>query len=258
MDTLTSDIFPARPALRQVGWLIASILIALALLPSVARADSAGATINTLPDSSQLEGHVEVNHECGGVFKSEREQPCPWFAEAAQYPANTACPGVYDESHGVWLGPIEHGSVTSSGNFSFIPEASDVVLCLYVNAEGTSLVGHSHPFNTQTGSEVLPQSLGRQPSRAVLRVRVYNGCKAHIYADARGGGEEERGGTWSDAELWGPDKAKFLAVSGIQPWIVAVEGPPGDYRLRMHFDGNAALLPSPPATTTFRLRRCTK
>jgi hypothetical protein len=250
MDILNSNISLPRRARRQAGWLIAGILISLTLFPSIAHADSGGATISKLPDSSQVEGHVEVSHECGGIFKAEREQPCPWFAEATQYPANVECPAVYDGSHGVWIGPLEHGSATSSGSFSFVPEATVVRLCLYVNEEGSDLVGASHAFDTQTAR--------RHPTNATLKVQIYNGCKAHIYADARGGGEDEHGGSWSDTELWGPAKAKFLPVSSIQPWIAAVEGPPGSYRLRMHFDGNASLLPSPPAIVTFRLRRCTK
>jgi hypothetical protein len=120
MDTLTSTASPpVRRALRQVVWLSAGILIALALLPSVARADNGGATINSLPDSYELEGHVEIQHECGIAG-------CSWFGEAAQYPANIECPGIYDGSHGVWIGPVEQGSGTSSGVFAFIPESEEM------------------------------------------------------------------------------------------------------------------------------------
>jgi len=243
--------------IARVGILGLALILASLGAPPVASADSGGATINTLPDSSQLEGHVEVSHECGGVFRSEREGPCPWFAETAQYPAYIECPEVYDGSHGVWVGPLEQGSVTSSGTFPFTPEASEVVLCLYVNTEGTSLVGQSHPFNTQTGSETLPQPPQRQHTEAALMVKVFDGCKAHIYASARGAGEEERGGAWSGAELWGPRKgAKLLPATGKQPWFWTVVGAPGSYRFRMRFDGNSTLLPSPPATVAFQLRRC--
>jgi hypothetical protein len=258
MDTLTSTASPpARRALRQVKWLTAGILIALVLLPSVAHADSGGATINTLPDSPQLEGHVEIQHECGGVFKSERERPCPWFGEAAQYPASVECPGVYDGSHGVWVGSVEQGSTTSSGSFAFAPEASEVILCLYVSADSSEeLVGRSHPFNTRTGGEVLPQPAPKRATTTTLNVKVYGGCKAHIYAYVNGLPPVE--GSWSRGELWGPSKAKFLPVSNSQPWSLAIEGPPGAYRFRMHYDGGAELQPSPPATVVFHLRRCTK
>lgn len=255
MDTLTSTASPpVRRALHRVRWFTAGILIALVFLPSVARADGGGATINTLPDSSQLEGHVEIQHECGdGLFRSEREQPCPWFGEAAQYPANVGCPGVYDESHGVWVGPVEEGSTTSNGSFSFSPEASEVVLCLYVDAEGTSFVGKSHPFNPRTGGESRPTRLS---TTTILEVKVYSGCDAHIYASVDGIEPEE--GSWSRATLWGPSKAKFLPVPNEAPWTVAVKGPPGTYRLRMHYAGSARLRPSPPATVVFHLRRCKK
>jgi hypothetical protein len=261
IDTLTSnDSLPARRASRRAGWLSLGILIALVLLPSVALADSGGATINTLPDSYQLEGRVEIQHQCGGVFKAERES-CLWYGEASQYPANVECPGTFDLTHSVWIqgGALESGSGTSSGSFSFVPESPEVVLCLYVHDEGEDhLVGQSHPFSTATGSEVLPRPPGRQPTRASLQVRVFDGCKAHVYADARGGGEEERGGSWSDAELRGPSKAKLRTASRKQPWFLTVEGPAGSYRVSMRFDGNATLLPSPLATAAFRLRPCTR
>ena len=260
VDILTSNISPSKThGLRQVGCLIAGILIALALLPSVARADSGGATINTLPDSSQLEGHVEVSHECGGVFKSEREQPCQWFAETTQYPASVECPGVYDGSHGVWVGPIEQGSATSSGSFSFIPEASEVVLCLYIYTEGTSLVGHSHPFDTRTSSEVSPGPIAKVPSRASLTVDVFAGCSAHIYSSVDSlYGEPSGKGKWT-ARYRVPHHAKVsLAFTSTLGWEWSVTGPPGTYRFSARYDGDPQVGASSFTATTFRLRRCTK
>jgi hypothetical protein len=242
-------------ALRLAVWLVAWILVGLALLPSLALADSGGATIRRLPDSTQLQASVEIEHQCpsGGSLAT-----CYWFGEASQYPASVECPEVFDDSHFVWDGSVEESAETTSGTFAFTPEAAVVRLCLYVHEEGSSLVGESHPFNTQTGSEALSGPRGRQPTRASLQVRVFDGCKAHVYADARGGGEEERGGSWSDAELRGPGKARLHTASTNQPWFLTVEGPAGSYRVSMRFDGNATLLPSPLATAAFRLGRCTR
>lgn len=227
-----------------------TLLAVLALLPSVALADSGGATINTLPDSTRLEGHVEVEHQCprGGSLAT-----CFWFGEAAQYPASVECPAVFDVTHSVWVGSEEESTEATTGSFAFAPEATVIRLCLYVEEEGSSLVGESHPFSTQTGSEPRPQ---RQATRTTFNVRIYGGCKAHIYAYVNGGEPSE--GSWSDASLNGPSKARFLPVSDTQPWTLAVEGPTGTYSLRMHYAGSSHLLPSPAATVRFRLRRCVR
>lgn len=244
----------ARPPL----WACIALGVALVALVTAqtAHADSGGATINALPDSSNLEAHIEVRHECPGVFQSERER-CFWYGEATQYPAGTECPAVADPSHLVGSGSVEEGPGTDSASFEFDPESQEVALCLYVwEGANTSLVGQSHPFDTQTSSEVLPQPKPRQPTRAVLAVKVFDGCKAHIYANAISSGEDEHGGSWSGAELWAPRKAKLIAASSTQPWFWTIEGPAGTYRFRMHFDGSATLLPSPAATVVFRLRGC--
>jgi hypothetical protein len=230
----------------HVGRLTVGILMALLFLPSVTRADSGGATISTLPDSQQLEGHVEVQHECG-------IEGCSWFGEAAQYPASVECPLVYDVSHGVWVGPVEQGSGTSSGNFSFLPEAATIILCLYVNAEGTSLVGQSHPFSTRTGSEVLPQPPGRSPSRTSVYVTVH-GCKIkpHILIN---GSEEPIGGKSVWSLVRGHERTNGT-IPANDEWRY-FKMPPGRYRFSARFLGDSHLLPSTKAASTaFRIKRC--
>lgn len=231
--------------------IISLALLAAMLIPAAARADSGGATINTLPDSSQLEGHAEVSHECAS-------ESCVWFGEATQYPANIECPAIYDGSHGVWVGSsLEHGSGTSGGNFAFIPEAGVVHLCLYVSAEGEDLVGQSHPFNTATGSEVLPQPPSPPPSQHTtlsIKVRVYLGCYAHIYTHLNP--EPDGGGDLSVSwETPGSAKPRFLPVSSKQPWYWAIKGPPSKYTFTVHYTGTAGYLPS-HGTAVFRLHRC--
>ncbi len=254
MDILTSTPPPTRRALLQVGWLGLGILIVLILIPSVARADSGGATIKTLPDSYMLEGHVEVHHECSGAFQSEREK-CFWFGEASQYPANVECPFVYDGLHSVWGGSAEQGSATSSGSFSFIPEASTVILCLYVDEDGEdSLVGKSHPFDTQTGSEVLPRPPGRSPSRTSVYVSVH-GCeiKPHILIN---GSSESIGGRSVWTLTRGSHEHIGGSISASDEFNPYTE-PPGRYRFSARFLGDSNLLPSPKtASFSFHIKHC--
>ncbi len=120
----------------------ALLLLALAGLawPAGACADSGTGNIYALPDSQELEGSVQITHEC-------TESPCVWFAEASAYPAATECPRAFDSSHGAWVGELKEspkGSWSSFRHFSFTPEEpGSATLCLYVNAESESdLVGH--------------------------------------------------------------------------------------------------------------------
>jgi hypothetical protein len=236
----------ARNVLRPAVWLSVGVLVALALLPSLAHADSGGATISTLPDSQQLQGNVEVHHECGIAS-------CFWFGEAAQYPANIECPFVYDGSHGVWVGPVEQGSGTSSGSFSFFPESSTVVLCLYVNAEGTNLVGQSHPFNVRTGGEVLPPPPRRYPSRTSVYVTVH-GCKIkpHILINDS---SESIGGKSAWTLIGGHEHTRGT-IPANDEWQY-FKMPPGRYRFSARFLGDSHLLPSTKAASVaFRIKHC--
>lgn len=213
--------------------------------------DSGGARISKLPDSSELEGYVEVHHECaGGVF--EPHEGCDWFAEVTQYPASVGCPYVYDGSHGVWVGPLEQRTTTTVGTFSFIPESSAVILCLYTSTED-ALVGESHPFNTRSSSgSTVP--VGKRSTQTVLTVSVFGGCHAHIYGSVAGIGSDS--GSWSTGYLWGP-RSTFHSGSNAQPWLFAVKGAPGRYKFAIHYAGGAHTLPSPSASIVFRLRACT-
>lgn len=234
-------------ASRRLGWLTASTLAVLILLPPVTLADSGGATISALPDSQQLEGHVEVQHQCG-------IDGCFWFGKAAQYPSSVECPLIYDGSHGVWIGPVEQGSGTSSGSFSFLPEAAVIRLCLYINDEGTSLVGQSHPFNTQTGSEILPRPPGRSPSRTSVYVTVH-GCKIKPHVLINGSGEPIGGrSVW--VLRWGHHKHTGGSIPANDEWQY-FKVVPGRYSFSARFLGDSHLLPSTKtATTAFRVKHC--
>jgi len=147
--------------------ILASVLVLSFLgTPGIAAADSGGATIRSLPESEQLQVSAEVHHQCSGTSPTEAGGSCPWFAQASEYPASTECPIVFDISHGVWTGPVETYAGTSFGTFAFNPRQSSgaIQVCLYVYAEGSSLVGQSHPFNLNTGREILPAPPSRPPS----------------------------------------------------------------------------------------------
>jgi hypothetical protein len=144
---------------------IASLVFLGSAAPAVA--DSAGATIRSLPESTELQVHAEYHHECSG-------DACDWFAEASAYSASAGCPSVFDASHIVWSGPVETGG-KSSVDFAFSPYGleTEVVVCLYIWAnDESSLVGESHHFNRATGREVAPaQELKPAPERHRRRVR---------------------------------------------------------------------------------------
>ncbi len=129
-------------------------LLTVLVAPTVAQADSAGATVRTLPQSEELQVHAEYHHECSG-----EPGTCDWFTEASAYSSSAGCPAVFDASHIIWSGPPETGSL-SFANFSFAPNGlgSEIVVCLYIwSNEESTLVGQSHPFNRETGREVLPR-----------------------------------------------------------------------------------------------------
>jgi hypothetical protein len=153
---------------------LASLVILVPAAPAIA--DSAGATIRSLPESTELHVHAEYHHECIGP-------PCSWFTEASAYSASTGCPAVFDATHSIWAGPVEKGEVTSRASFAFNPYGlqNEVVVCLYIWEEDESnLVGESHNFNRATGREVLPpQKLKPPPERHRRPVRYPNSelCK---------------------------------------------------------------------------------
>lgn len=115
----------------------AVVFVAAAVLawPAAVLADSGTGSIYALPYSQELEGSVQITHEC-------TESPCFWFGEVSAYPAATQCPQAFDISHSVWVGELKEspkGSWSSFGHFSFTPEEPGyATLCLYVNAESVS------------------------------------------------------------------------------------------------------------------------
>ena len=76
-------------------------VLALIVTPSAVQADSGGAKISGLPESSSVEVFAEVSHTC------YEGKPCDWFATAAAYSASSGCPAVFDATHGAWQSPIE-------------------------------------------------------------------------------------------------------------------------------------------------------
>jgi hypothetical protein len=153
---------------------VAALVVLVAAAP--AGADSAGATIRSLPESVELQVQAEYHHECSG-------EACDWFAEASAYSASAGCPSVFDASHSVWSGPAETTGGKSSVGFAFSPYGleNEVVVCLYIWAnDENSLVGESHHFNRATGQEVLPaQTPKPTPERHRRRTRYPNSelCK---------------------------------------------------------------------------------
>jgi hypothetical protein len=139
---------------RRYRRILACAATALLLSAAPALADSGGATIESLPESGELEGFAQVSHTC------YEGQPCVWFAAAAAYSASAGCPDTFDATHGVWQSPVEKYGIKTVGSFAFDPVAlgRTIILCLYVYSEGSySLVGQSHPFDRATHREVLPQ-----------------------------------------------------------------------------------------------------
>jgi hypothetical protein len=140
--------------MRRICTIIGAVVVLGA--PSAALADSGGATISALPESSSLQGWVEVHHDCPGYAYGPTES-CNWFGTAAVYGAESGCLAVFDVSHSVWVGPAETYPGMSLGRFAFNPYGlpRDIVLCLYVNGEAEGLVGQSHPFDRATHREIL-------------------------------------------------------------------------------------------------------
>jgi hypothetical protein len=140
-------------------------LLAVLILatPGVAGADSGGATVQPLPESSELEVAAELHHQCG------EGEGCSWFGEAAAYSASAECPFAYDASRGVWVGEVQSSAGTVSAHFAFDPSRLErvVVVCLYVYAGGENTwVGQSHPFDRYTGREILPPPSSPPPPPA--------------------------------------------------------------------------------------------
>ena len=215
---------PMRCRLPPV--LVVLALVAPALIPAAAQADSGGATIRSLPESEELQVSVEVRHDCPGYAYRPTES-CNWFGEAAAYGAG-GCPIVFDLSHSVWVGPAETFPGVSSGTFAFNPYGlpRDVVVCLYIHAGEDNVVGQSHPFDRVTGREILPRPpeaealptrhekcgtvrFHRSTYRVFIR-RGYQSCalSRHTIARFLFGPRTEHGGRNA------PDSIKYWTVSG--------------------------------------------
>jgi hypothetical protein len=160
-------------------------IVALLAVPGVAVADSGGATIGSLPESEEVQATVEVHHQCPG-FLSEPGSTCDWFSEAAAYSSEVGCPITYDGSRGVWVGPLETTPGTTFATFAFNPYGlpRTVVLCLYVHAEESSLVGSSHPFDRATGREILPTPPSAPPRTPEPSLKGLRQCEPSNLAGA--------------------------------------------------------------------------
>jgi hypothetical protein len=135
----------------------------------VAQADSAGATIHSLPASEVVSVSAEFHHQC-------IESSCVWFAEASAYSTETPCPFVFDPSHGDWTGPIETTAGTSRGTFTVAPYGLPryIHVCLYVYAEDQSLlIGESHSFDRFAGREIPPQPSSHLRSCGIVHAQKF-------------------------------------------------------------------------------------
>ena len=242
-----------RSAAISVALSVALIAGLALVLPTAASADSGTGNISTLPDSQELEGSVQIAHEC-------TESPCFWFAEVSAYPAATECPQTFDASHGAWVGEIKEspkGSWTSFGHFSFTPEEpGSATLCLYVNAGSESnLVGDvTRAPRSRAPSDTPPHALQS------LKVKIYDhGCRAHVVAtvpDEGPLGEELR------ASLMGPKGRHLyrepLATNSVSQEVWAVTGPRGSYEMTVSYPGDVLWPAYKPVTVRFALRRCAR
>jgi hypothetical protein len=248
-----------------------ALLAGLALvLPTAASADSGTGSIYTLPDSQELEGSVQITHEC-------TESPCPWFAEVSAYPAATECPRVFDLSHSVWVGEVKEspkGSWSSFGRFAFTPEESGyATLCLYVNSgSANDLVGN---VTRAPPPEEAPPNYGPNPTSVTLKVKRYDAdCRAHVYAVAHGApipvpsGDAYPLGNEVVAKLTGPKGRRLVAEPSASPSafqeVWAVVGPRGSYAITVHYpgstrsNGSTLWMASKPVTARFALGRCAR
>jgi hypothetical protein len=216
--------------------------VAVLAWPAAVLADSGTGSIYALPYSTELEGSVQITHEC-------TESPCFWFAEVSAYPAATECPQAFDISHSVWVGESKEspkGSWSSFGHFSFAPEESgNATLCLYVNAGSESdLVGQATrapepevlaPASPPAPSLDAPSSdvpiLAGPPagSRAALYEEGYGHAKPSIIYN--GGDPEGRirhihWTSWGSAQAVGSGISEYVA-----PGQIGAEGRPESARV---------------------------
>lgn len=209
----------------------AVVVVAAAVLawPAAVLADTGTGSIYALPYSQELEGSVQITHEC-------TESPCFWFGEVSAYPAATQCPQVFDISHSVWVGELKEspkGSWSSFGHFSFTPEEpGSATLCLYVNAGSESdLVGQATrapepevlaPASPPAPSRAAPPSdvpvLAGPPagSRAALDEEGYGHAKPSVIYN--GGDPEGRirrihWSSWGGAQAVGTGISEYVASS---------------------------------------------
>jgi hypothetical protein len=236
------------------------VFLLLLALPTTAFGDSGGATINSLPESEEVEVAFEVQHEC-------YSQSCVWAAYASAYSASTECPATFDSSHYVGSGNVETAGGNSTGRFSFAPalrtSSSEVIVCLYVESgSSTTLVGQSHPFNLITHREVLPQPAGppaRYPAKLSVWVHVLHRCEFIPHIRINGHGAVGGNIVWA---LYRVGRRHLLRLDGetsAAEDTFSAGGYPsgGTFRFVARFLGDENLLPSNgAASTTFHLKRC--
>jgi hypothetical protein len=227
-------------------------LVALAL-PAAAYADSGTGSINSLPDSQELEASVQVEHTC-------KEGSCVWFAEASAYPPETACPESLDLSHSVWIGEVKDspaGTWTDFGHFSFAPEEADAAtICLYVNVEGESTLAGRVERPARSPEPATPA-----PTVLAVGVSHYDhDCRAHVTVSVVGEGP------LADeviVRLAGPRgrhlvPKPLLSGSSVSREVWAVTGPRGSYEITVQYPGSVLWPASKPVTARFALRRCAR
>ena len=209
--------------------LVAAEIVVLAMVlcgPAAAHADSGGATVRALPESSSVGVSAQVDHSC------ESETSCAWFGAAAVYSASSGCPYSFDATHGVWQSGIEQlglpadGDFTISG-FTLAKMETTIVVCLYVYSEGsTALTSPSfqssyRPRNSAAANESAGTGTPPSPYPVPQRtVQAGEGAKQHHtsgmdYAPSRGSVPDRESGRQGRRSV--PEPSSLFGACGPAP-----------------------------------------
>jgi hypothetical protein len=150
---------------RALIRLAAMAVIVLAVAPASAGADVASVELGRAAGNShRIDALFEITRSCGrGGEPATQGTPCrEWFAEASEYRASEACPGAFDPSHGVWVGPREErGFLLESVTFQPRQQSGAIWVCLYVHDLGDRLVGQAR--FALGGAEAAPKPVAPPP-----------------------------------------------------------------------------------------------
>jgi hypothetical protein len=131
----------------------AVVFFSAGAFPTLGHADSGRAVVVSQPNAEEAQINFEVTHECSGT--------CFWYGDASLYPASTACPSTWEATGHGWVENgirSEQGTVSETQNDYLFGLTGSVVACLYVEDQGSHLVGQSL-LNLQAGALPSPPSL---------------------------------------------------------------------------------------------------